>query len=221
MNLISQSSTREANAVRMGVRYAYSDILMAAVPDKSVRMAISLILFLTIPMTHEWVVACKKKAGPFSAILSALTLVGVSFIIDCIMPMDTDQGLLEDLVRGMSAVLLIDGITKPIPSLCEEIGPYASWIVARKFSVSLGEYGGMLQMVAVVGVLTGIAESLRSVFKGGVIVTIRDLFVLVAAFLLAGWMVGSVNTANPGDAAIVLVSTLFILRMVFTIMGDK
>lgn len=211
-------TTREAQAIRSGVQYAYSDILMAAVPDKPVRMALSMGMILAIPVLNMWFSV--KANGPLSAVLAALSIAGVSFIIDCVLPLSTNT-MVEDMTRGVSAVLLIDGLLKPIPSLGADIGPFASWIVAKKFSDTLAAENDSLEILAVVLVLTGIMEALRKVLKGDVVKTLRDLLVLVAAFLLAGWIMGSINTTNPGDTAIVLVSTLFIIRMVFAIMGDK
>ncbi len=209
------STTREAQAIKSGVQYAYSDILMAAVPDKPVRMALSMVMVLAIPYSSQWVI----QKGPLSSILSALSIAGVSFIMDCALPLTTNT-LVEDMTRGVAAVLLIDGLLKPIPSLGENIGPFSAWIVAKKISDALSKEENQLEMLAVVLVLTGIMEALRKVLKGDVVKTLRDLLVLVAAFLLAGWIMGSINTTNPGDTAIVLVSTLFIIRMIFAMMGD-
>ena len=116
-------------------------------------------------------------------------------------------------------MLLFNGILTPIPSLGDQIVPFASWIVARRLSNALSVYG-ILQMVAVVGVIAGVVESLRAVLKGSVLVTIRDLLVLVVAFLISSWIVASMNTGNPSDTTILLVSTMFIIHMAFAVMGD-
>ena len=108
---------------------------------------------------------------------------------------------------------------RPIPSLGKSIVQFASWIIARRISDTLGAYG-ILEMVAAMAILTGITELLRSVFNGGVVVTIRDLLVTVVAFLFAAWIMESLSTAYQGDNVILLTCTLFIMHMVFTLMGD-
>ena len=90
---------READAIRTGVQYAYSDILMEAIPVKRIRVAISMVLILIIPLTNHWMTDSKHlNTGPIHAILSAFTLAGVSFIIDCIMPLSMDS-LSQDIIQ--------------------------------------------------------------------------------------------------------------------------
>lgn len=135
--------------------------------------------------------------------------------MDVTMPLSTGS-LGEDLVRGVASVLLIHAVVSPIPSIAGDIESYATWLIARRFSNLMGAYG-VLEVTACICVGLAIIQSVSKWWGGVVLDVMSNLFVLVASFLLAEWLMSGTNTGSQGDSIILLASMLSMGRLLMVI----
>ena len=144
----------------------------------------------------------------------SLTFTGVSFVMDSIMPVETGS-LGEDTVRGVTAVLLVNTVLGSMPEIGKDVGPFATWLIARRFSNML-KVIDILQSTAIIGVILGIVKTIHGWIGGAVVGIMQDLFVLVAVFLTSAWVMHSTDRGNTGDALVLMISIMMVARVVMT-----
>ena len=134
--------------------------------------------------------------------------------MDSIMPVETGS-IAEDTVRGFTAVLLVNTVLGSMPEIGKDVGPFATWLIARRFSTMLQAIA-ILQSTAIVGVILGIVKTTQLWIGGTVIGIIHDLFVLVAVFISTGWVRHNTDRGNNGDALVLMISTIMVARVIMT-----
>lgn len=231
-------STAEGTAIYMGVQYAYADVVMAAVPWQSARIAIAAVFVVLGPMItklihdddHNVEAGHHQMVGPASTLISTISFVGVSFAVDAIMPLSIGSAW-EDLVRGICAILLLHVAIGYVPHLGKNVEGFASWLIARRFSTILSAYG-RVPMFILVGILLSVISRARNAYtlkrQGVVMGLIYDLLILVETFLVASWALDGISpgsssgsggggTSDTGFAVVLMLCAMSVLVMVLKV----
>lgn len=210
----------------MGMHYAYSDIVLDALPNREIRLVVALFFLVSCtpagslmyrhirhssaavtPATAGGSGSYAGDGGPSGSIMAAISVTGVSFVMDTVMPVSVGS-VAEDVVRGLAALLLVHSM---LGNLNGDVESFAMWTIARRFSGILRGYG-FLETVVSVAVCMGIVKAGKSVLGGDTVHILHDLLVLVAVFLVAGWTIDKVQTGNAGDTIVLLVSVMCIVK---------
>lgn len=121
----------------------------------------------------------------------------------------------EDIVRGFASVLLVNVILGSVPSIGKDVGQFATWLIARRFSTMFEKYDILLS-VSIAIMAIGIIKTTQKYIGGTVMGILNDLFILVTVFLTAGWVISSTDrgTNNSGDTLVLMVCIMSIARKI-------
>jgi hypothetical protein len=208
----------EVGAVTVGVHYAYADIVLASIPQPSVRRVLSFTIIVAVPLLGARVYAYAGSTGPLAMFAQALTFAGVSLVMNSFMPVLVGNPV-EDLVRGVAAVLLVHAIMATAESdspFAGRIAPFAVWRIARRFSSMFHHYGD-LEVSMLIGAGLALLHTVVKPLIGGIVVdVVHDLFVLVLVYLIAGWFMHATQSGSGGDAIVLLIAAMAAVRSILS-----
>lgn len=137
----------------------------------------------------------------------ALSFVGVSLVVDSVMPA-TMGNAWEDIIRGFCVLLLLHAVVGYISRSGSDVESFANWLTARSISNTLVPYGRPAMSVLVC-VCLAFVSLLEKRTGSSVMRILYNLLVLVATFLLTSWVISIASPPGGGDQASCLVFTKF------------